>query len=283
MAFYLSHTLPAGGWPSAVSPSGNSGEITEVDAEIVRAMWTLFNTPQGSGVSVTPAQFSSVTFSTVAAAGMTSVFEVDAARLPAIPAGYQLVSGLSYQITTTASISGSLVACFNVSWIADATTFGNVRVLQSDGGSLVDRTVLPPASPAPDFATRTVCARTSSLNPFAIAVRDATPPVLSLTVSPATLWPPNGRMVTVTASIDVSDDSGVAPLVELVSITSSDSRRGREDVQNAAFGTDDRQFDLRAAQATGGASVVYTIVYRATDQSGNSVQATAQVRVAHDR
>jgi hypothetical protein len=29
--------------------------------------------------------------------------------------------------------------------------------------------------------------------------------------------------------------------------------------------------------------VVYTIVYRATDQSGNSVQATAQVRVAHDR
>ena len=86
-------------------------------------------------------------------------------------------------------------------------------------------------------------------------------------------------MVTVTASIDVSDDSGVAPLVELVSITSSDPRRGREDVQNAAFGTDDRQFDLRAGQAPRGASVVYTIVYRATDQSGNSVQATAQVRV----
>jgi hypothetical protein len=273
MAYYLSKQLPQGGWPSLITPTITDVEVTEIDSEIVRAMFTLFNTQSGTSITVNPAQLSSLTFTTVTSAGMTSVFGVDPARLPALPGGYTLLNGLAYQVTTTATITGAITICFDVPWVTDATTFDTVRILQTDEGRFVDRTILAPASPAPSFDRRQVCARTETLEPFAITTRDVTPPTIAVTLSPSQIWPPNGKMVIVTATIAASDDAA-APRIELVSIASNDANGRGAEVEDAAFGTDDRQFKVRAS-----AGAIYTVVYRATDAAGNSAETEATVVV----
>src|SRR5205085_12291269 len=90
--------------------------------------------------------------------------------------------------------------------VTDVDTFNSVRILQISDGAFVDRTVLAPASPEPNFDTRQICARTSSLEPFAIAtaITDTRAPAISVTLRPAAIWPPDGKMVTVTAKIIAS-------------------------------------------------------------------------------
>jgi hypothetical protein len=274
MAFFLSHQNEFGGWPSAVTPTHGDPEITEVDSEIVRAMFTLFNTQSGSSITVSPAQLSSLTFATVTAPGMTSVFGITASRLPALPGGYRLLNGLAYQVTTTATIAGNVTICFAVPWVDDAGTFATVRILQATGATFVDRTVLAPDSPAPSFDSRRVCARTTSLGPFVIATRDVTPPAISVALTPSTIWPPNGKMVRVTATITASDDLDPAPRIELVSVVGNDAKGRGSDVGDAAIGSDDRQFTVRASP-----NAIYTVMYRATDAAGNSTEAVASVVV----
>jgi hypothetical protein len=112
---------------------------------------------------------------------------------------------------------------------------------------------------------------------------DITPPVFSVTLSPATLWPPNNKMVPVTATIVVKDDYDPQPEIKLESITSSEVLAAG-DIQGADLSTDDRQFSLRASRD--GAKLagrVYTITYSATDGSGNISTASATIIVPHDQ
>src|SRR5207244_4048405 len=66
-----------GGWPASVGAFANPGEYGEVDGEAVRAMNSLFNTPAGNGMSITPAQLARITFSGVTAPGQTTVVALD--------------------------------------------------------------------------------------------------------------------------------------------------------------------------------------------------------------
>src|SRR5207237_1422021 len=134
--------------------------------------------------------------------GITSVTAINPSQAPAAPAGFQIVSGLTYDVATTASISGSTTVCFIIPWITDAPTFARVRLLHGENGAFVDRTLL--AGPwAPNFRTTRVCGRVSSLTPFAIALQSTPPPVnhspVCTTASATTseLWPPDHRLVTV--------------------------------------------------------------------------------------
>jgi hypothetical protein len=112
---------------------------------------------------------------------------------------------------------------------------------------------------------------------------DTTAPTLSITLSPATIWPPDSRMVAVTAIITVKDDYDPQPEIKLESITSSESQAAR-DVQDAQIGADDRSFSLAAKRAGNNlAGRIYTISYSATDASGNKVNASATVTVSHDQ
>jgi hypothetical protein len=119
-----------------------------------------------------------------------------------------------------------------------------------------------------------------------VEVLDITPPVLSVVVMPDQLWPPNHKLADINASITVTDECDPNPQVRLVSITSSEPDDGlgdghtAEDIQDAAFGTDDRAFRLRRERSGLGDSRVYTIVYEATDASGNATQQTVTVEVA---
>jgi hypothetical protein len=116
-----------------------------------------------------------------------------------------------------------------------------------------------------------------------VTVRDTVAPTLSVSLSPNSLWPPNHKLVQITAMVQASGACGGNPAVQLVSITTSDSN-GSNDIQKVGggpvpFGTDVRSFLLRAERSNSGAPRIYTVTYKATDASGNATLATAQVRV----
>jgi hypothetical protein len=118
-----------------------------------------------------------------------------------------------------------------------------------------------------------------------VKVVDTTPPQLSVALSPAQLWSPNHKLVTITATIVATDACDAAPAVRLVSITSNEPDNGLgdgdqpKDIQGAAFGTDDRSFQLRNERSGSGRGRLYTITYSATDASGNKTLRQATVKV----
>jgi hypothetical protein len=123
-----------------------------------------------------------------------------------------------------------------------------------------------------------------------VTVRDSNPPTLQVSLSPNVIRSREQKLIHVNATVKVSDVCDPNPTVKLLSITSNDpAERGRRrvsDVQTVGggplpFGTDVRSFLLRAEHSERGRDIVYTITYSATDASGNTTTATAQVRVAH--
>ena len=112
---------------------------------------------------------------------------------------------------------------------------------------------------------------------------DTTPPNLSVTISPDKLWPANGKLVPVTATITIKDDYDPQPEIKLVSITANETLT-LDDANEVKPGTDDRQFQLRAKRdGKNKAGRIYTVTYSATDGSGNKATASATVTVPHDQ
>ena len=122
-----------------------------------------------------------------------------------------------------------------------------------------------------------------------ITVRDTTPPVISIALAPAVLWPPNHRMVDITATVSASDVCS-EPTVFLGSVSSSepDDEPGRADGQTrgdiggAEYGPVDLMLQLRAERAGPGNGRIYTATYTAADDTGNETSAEAYVVVPHD-
>src|SRR5262245_26688130 len=118
-----------------------------------------------------------------------------------------------------------------------------------------------------------------------VAVVDTTSPNLSVSVSPAQLSLSNHKLFAITVTIVATDTCDASPVVRLVSITSSEPDNGLgdgdqpQDIQGAAFGTDDRQFLLRSERSGTGPGRIYTITYSATDASGNTTLRQATVTV----
>ena len=104
------------------------------------------------------------------------------------PAGYAIINTPpAYDITTSAAYTTPVTVCFIVSSINDPAAFARLRILHAEGGQLVDRTILAPDSPAPDFGTRFICARVNSLSPFVTALAPAS--AATFTVSGRVLTP----------------------------------------------------------------------------------------------
>jgi hypothetical protein len=117
------------------------------------------------------------------------------------------------------------------------------------------------------------------------AVKDTTAPQLTLSASPSVIWPPDHKFVPIAITVATSDVCDQNPAIRLVSIASNESASApgagntSPDVQGAAFGTDDRQFQLRAERSGQGSGRIYTITYEATDASGNATSGTVTVTV----
>lgn len=122
-----------------------------------------------------------------------------------------------------------------------------------------------------------------------VKIQDTTPPQLSFTLSQTALWPPNHKLDRIRVTITVSDICDANPTVRLLSITSNEPDDGlgdgdtAGDIEGAAFGTDDREFFLRAERSGLGNDRIYTITYEASDASGNTTVRQATVTVAHNQ
>lgn len=100
---------------------------------------------------------------------------------------------------------------------------------------------------------------------------DVTPPSLSVTPSPRSLWPPNHKYVTVQVKLAAYDDTDGDPEVAFLSVTSNEPDDGADDgstVDDVVF-VADTTFKLRAERSGSGSGRVYTMTYRATDDCGN--------------
>jgi hypothetical protein len=120
-----------------------------------------------------------------------------------------------------------------------------------------------------------------------IIVQDATPPEISVSVSPNVLWPPNHKMVDMQAAVTIHDVGDPNPAWTLVSITSNEPEDGpgkthSPDIIGHEPGAPDLEFQLRAERLGHEEGRIYTITYQATDSKTNSVSAEAVVIVPHD-
>jgi hypothetical protein len=128
-------------------------------------------------------------------------------------------------------------------------------------------------------------ADTDSVN---ITIEDTTPPDIVVELNRDVLWPPNHKMVDITATVTVTDACCDAPTFTLVSITSNEPDNGKgdgntiDDIQGADPGTADVAFQLRSERSGLGDGRIYTIVYEAEDCVGHTAFDTVAVRVPHD-
>ncbi|MDD1667809.1 MAG: HYR domain-containing protein, partial [Methanomicrobiales archaeon] len=118
-----------------------------------------------------------------------------------------------------------------------------------------------------------------------VTVEDNEAPVITVTVSPDTLWPPNHKYGDVTATVTVADNCG-SPTIAFVSATSNepDDAKGGGDgnTVNDIVNVDNYHFKLRAERDGDRTGRVYTITYQVTDTSENSALASATVKVPLD-
>ena len=155
--------------------------------------------------------------------------------------------------------------------------------------------IVDPASPAIgrdddiylrcSFKTEYMDVKTTTIQAIRgqVEISDTTPPTLAVTLTPATLWPPNGKMVTVNAAINVKDDVDPNPVINLVSITANEPLDA-DDIQGAKPGDDVRQFQLKAKRDGNNlAGRIYTVTYVAKDASGNRALTRTTVTVPHDQ
>lgn len=117
-----------------------------------------------------------------------------------------------------------------------------------------------------------------------ITVVDAPPPAdseapvfVSISATPNVLQPPNGKLVDVTLTAEVTDNIDPAPLVRIFDVTANEN-----------IGSDDRAFAgtlgvaLRASRNPQGTGRIYTIHLEAIDASGNRGTGSVNVSVPHD-
>jgi len=122
-----------------------------------------------------------------------------------------------------------------------------------------------------------------------VTIADTKPPVVTVALDPALLWPPNHKLATINATVTAVDVCDATLVVRLKSITGNEPDNGlgdgdtANDIQGAAIGADDRSFLLRSERMGPGNDRVYTVCYEAEDGSGNVGFGCATVTVTHDQ
>jgi Tol biopolymer transport system component len=237
------------------------------------------DTPVGTNVTVNYGQIK-LTFENVTARGQTSIQLLDANSFSnSLPPGYSLHFNHAYEITTTAAFTGPVTISFELLTVAYPEDLAVLRVLHRENGVLVDRTILAPDQPAPQYTPNgsTIAARVTSLSPFVMAKsvpQDQTAP----TVTATTTIQPNGAgwyNSDTTVLLRASDDAGGSG-IESISYTINGGGGGGGSDFTAHSVTS--QASLTGATVVNGSEVdipvttegTTTITYIATDLAGNS-------------
>jgi hypothetical protein len=127
-----------------------------------------------------------------------------------------------------------------------------------------------------------------------VTVTDTTPPVInSIVANPATLWPPNHKLVPISITAVATDVCDTAPKCQIVSVTANEPVLGPGSgnttpdwiISNpgpkaspATLGV-----QLRSERAGGGSGRIYTINVSCSDTSGNATPGSTTVSVSHDQ
>lgn len=120
-----------------------------------------------------------------------------------------------------------------------------------------------------------------------VSVVDTTPPVIrSVVPTPASLWPPNHKLVNVALAVDAFDlcDAGIrAPLCAITDIESSEPEDGQGDGNTWMDWeiTGALSANLRAERSGGGPGRTYTLEVTCADMAGLTTTATTTVTVPH--
>jgi uncharacterized delta-60 repeat protein len=175
-------------------------------------------TPAGTNVRVGVGGLS-LTFANVTAAGTTTVTPINPNTAPTPPSGYVTFGGVAYEITTTAQYTGDILIRFTAPSRTTPEEFAKLRILHGEGATLVDRTVVVPDTPAPDFASRTLHARVTSLSPFVLAQAEDVPQILTLA--------PTGDSYVVGADANRNTNYGTSTEMQIKRTLNPGAGRGR--------------------------------------------------------
>jgi probable HAF family extracellular repeat protein len=109
---------------------------------------------------------------------------------------------------------------------------------------------------------------------------DTTPPVITIAASPETLWPPNGKLVPVTMSGTITDESGVqASSYQVMDEYGQVQPKGSVSLVDGSYAFAVALQASRNGNDRDGRR--YTIVVSATDNAGNVGRASTRVTVPH--
>jgi hypothetical protein len=104
------------------------------------------------------------------------------------------------------------------------------------------------------------------------------PKISALTATPDVLWPPNGKMVSVTIGVTVTDDSDPSPACQITSVTSNEPLGPSDSILSGPL-----SLSLSADRNGLGTGRIYSIAVTCTNTSGLSASGTVTVLVPHDR
>jgi len=207
----------------------------------------------------------------------TIVNEPPTASAAATPRTVECTSPDATDVTLDGSASSdpdNNIALF--AWRRDSRTGADV------GGDPIVHLTQPLGVTQPYVLAVVDAAGQASTDTTAVTVLDSTAPTItSVSASPATLGPPNHKMVPVTVTAAASDTCGTATC-SIASITSNESVNGQGDGDTAADWqiTGPNTANVRAERSGSGSGRVYTLTVRCTDPSGNASTGTTTVTVA---
>lgn len=227
--------------------------------------------------------------STVVGLAIGSDYYHGVSELQAIPVGWDFEAGLPQGSSTSpAHWNASVITteespAVELEWRNDGTA--DIGPGQTGAGFSV---IVPQQDQAYINGHWTVFFGDSTVNSALLVLDDNplpvdnTPPNITVTISPSSIWPPDGTMYSITATISVHDDQDPNPVVKLVSITCNETLDPGDVAAN--IGSDSRTFSVRSTRLGGDKTGrIYTVTYSATDASGNTATAKATVTVPHDQ
>ncbi|MFP5247001.1 MAG: HYR domain-containing protein, partial [Thermoanaerobaculia bacterium] len=206
----------------------------------------------------------------------------------------QCSGGVTFDVIVVDTTAPALTVPDDMTVVATSSA-GAVVTFNATANDLVDGGVAvscnpPSGSTFPLGQTNVVCSASDSRNNgasamFVVTVTDTPPPddteapvIVSISANPNVLSPPNGKLVDVTVTVEVTDNLDPAPVVRVFDVTANETI-GNDDWAISS----DLVVALRAARDPQGTGRVYTVHVEAIDAAGNRSTSSVNVTVPHDQ
>jgi hypothetical protein len=110
---------------------------------------------------------------------------------------------------------------------------------------------------------------------------DKTAPLVSCGITPSVIWPPNNKMIPVTATVSVTDALSGQAGFKLANVASNEA--APDYAGEFSLGAQDASGFLRAQRNGNGTGRLYTLTYVGLDVAGNTRACQVTVSVPHDQ